>query len=147
MTTIRAAKLADAAAIAELARELGHPATDTAEVAANLAEVTDDATELTLVALDDQGVICGFARAVVEQFVVDAPFAELAALVVAADARGRGIGRALLRAVEAWARESGFSTLVIRSNVVRTRAHRFYLREGCVEQKRQVVFVKSLPQA
>jgi hypothetical protein len=32
----------------------------------------------------------------------------------------------------------------VRSNVVRERAHRFYLREGYVERKRQVVFDKTL---
>jgi hypothetical protein len=32
----------------------------------------------------------------------------------------------------------------VRSNVVRRDAHRFYLREGYAEQKRQAVFVKRL---
>lgn len=147
MTTIRAATADDAAAVAELARQLGHPATGTALVAANLAAAARDAGGLTLVALDDAGAVCGFARGVTQQFVVDEPFAELAALVVADSARSRGVGKALLEAVESWAHAGGYATLVIRSNVIRVRAHRFYLREGCTEKKRQVVFVKSLPVA
>lgn len=144
MTTIRAATAGDAEAVADLSRQLGHPTTAAPLVAANLARIADDATGVALVALDDAGHVCGFARAVTEEFVVDAPFAELAALVVADAARSRGVGKALLTAVEAWARAAGFQSLTIRSNVIRTRAHQFYLREGCIEQKRQVVFVKPL---
>jgi hypothetical protein len=32
----------------------------------------------------------------------------------------------------------------VRSNVIRERAHRFYLREGYAEKKRQAVFLKQL---
>jgi hypothetical protein len=32
----------------------------------------------------------------------------------------------------------------VNSNVVRERAHRFYLREGYTERKRQAVFFKQL---
>jgi hypothetical protein len=32
----------------------------------------------------------------------------------------------------------------VRSNVIRERAHRFYLREAYAERKRQVVFEKPL---
>ena len=71
--------------------------------------------------------------------------ADGAALVVADAARGQGVGAALLHAVEAWARQQGYGTLYVRSNVVRGRAHHFYLREGYVEVKRQAVFRKDVP--
>jgi GNAT superfamily N-acetyltransferase len=74
----------------------------------------------------------------------EVPFAELAGLVVGDSARSRGIGALLLRAAEDWARNRGFARLRVRSNVVRERAHRFYLREGYIERKRQVVFDKTL---
>jgi hypothetical protein len=48
----------------------------------------------------------------------------------------------LLAAAEAWAREQGFASMRVRSNVLRERAHRFYLREGYLEKKRQAVFLK-----
>ena len=55
-----------------------------------------------------------------------------------ADHRASG----LLAAAEAWAREHGFASMRVRSNILRERAHRFYLREGYIEKKRQAVFLK-----
>jgi GNAT superfamily N-acetyltransferase len=72
------------------------------------------------------------------------PFVELAALVVDERARGSGAGAMLLAAVEARAREQGFTSVRVRSNVLRERAHRFYVREGYIEKKRQAVFLKRL---
>ena len=74
----------------------------------------------------------------------DAPFAELAGLVVDDAVRGAGVGAALLNAAEAWARSEGFATMRVRSNVVRERAHRFYEREGYERIKAQAVFRKAL---
>jgi len=59
-------------------------------------------------------------------------------------ARSLGVGARLLAAAEAWSRDAGFARMRVRSNVVRERAHRFYVREGYVERKRQVVFEKDL---
>jgi GNAT superfamily N-acetyltransferase len=50
----------------------------------------------------------------------------------------------LLAAVEAWARERDFSSVRVRSNVLRERAQRFYQRKGYIEKKRQAVFLKRL---
>ena len=58
--------------------------------------------------------------------------------------RGVGVGAQLLHAAEQWAAKNGFGRMRVRSNVVRERAHRFYLREGYRERKRQVVFDKDL---
>jgi len=58
--------------------------------------------------------------------------------------RSQGIGSALLRAAETWAREHGLTRMRVNSNVIRERAHRLYLREGYVENKRQAVFFKPL---
>jgi GNAT superfamily N-acetyltransferase len=63
-------------------------------------------------------------------------------LVVSETARGQRVGSALLAAAEAWAREQGFASMRVRSNIMRERAHRFYLREGYTEKKRQAVFLK-----
>lgn len=49
-----------------------------------------------------------------------------------------------LAATEAWTCEQGFASVRVRSNVLRERAHRFCLREGCIEKKRQAVFLKRL---
>jgi GNAT superfamily N-acetyltransferase len=46
------------------------------------------------------------------------------------DHRSRGIGKALLDAAKAWARERGATHLELDSAETRTDAHRFYEREG-----------------
>lgn len=51
-------------------------------------------------------------------------------LAVHPDRRSRGIGKALLDAAKAWARERGATHLELDSAEPRTDAHRFYEREG-----------------
>lgn len=144
MTTIRAAARTDAEALARLSGELGYPA-DTLAIGRRLGEIAAHHAGAVLVAVDAQGGVCGFAHARPERSVITDPFIDLAALVVAETARGAGVGKALLAAVEAWARQQAFTTIRVRSSVVRERAHQFYLREGYVENKRQAVFLKQLP--
>jgi GNAT superfamily N-acetyltransferase len=69
---------------------------------------------------------------------------EIAGLVVDAAARGRRIGAALVSAAEAWAAERDCQALRVRCNVVRKRAHAFYLRERFREIKEQKVFERKI---
>ncbi|HET7930657.1 MAG TPA: GNAT family N-acetyltransferase [Rhodanobacteraceae bacterium] len=140
---IRAATTDDAVPLAVLSGQLGYPA-DAATVLRRLDGVVSHQAGVVLVAVDDQHALSGFAHVEPRHLLVAEPFAELAALVVSENARGQGVGNALLAAVETWTRERGFSAVRVRSNVVRERAHRFYLRAGYSERKWQAVFVKSL---
>src|SRR5213596_2217368 len=54
-------------------------------------------------------------------------------LVVTARRRSQGIGRRLLDASTAWARERGCTHLELNSAVTRTDAHRFYLASGMTQ--------------
>jgi len=65
-------------------------------------------------------------------------------LVVASSARSHGVGSRLMEVAEAWALARGLREVVVRSNVIRDRAHAFYTRIGYQEQKRQVKFKKRL---
>ena len=143
MTSIRAARHADADALSSLSGQLGYPA-DAADIARRLHEMAMNHTGEVLVAEAEDGAVVGWAEASLQRRLVHDTRVELAGLIVADGARGCGVGTALLRAVEAWARERGLPELVVRSNVVRERAHRFYLREGYAEKKRQVVFSRRL---
>lgn len=71
-------------------------------------------------------------------------YVEISGLIVDAEARGRGIGALLLRAVEAWAAELGVPSVRLRANIVRVDAHRFYEREGFARRKTQYMFEKAL---
>jgi GNAT superfamily N-acetyltransferase len=86
--------------------------------------------------------ITGFIALEIVQSLLSGEMAEIAALVVDETQRDHGIGAALVRAAERWAREHGFRQIRVRSNVIRTDAHRFYEREGYAPFKDQRVFEK-----
>lgn len=137
---VRAATPADAEALASLSGQLGYPA-DVPTILRRLAQVERG---VVLVALDAEGAVCAMAHADPRHLLITEPFVELEELVVDEAVRGAGAGAMLLAAVEAWAYEQGFTSVRVRSNVLRERAHRFYLREGYIEKKRQAVFLKWL---
>jgi len=58
--------------------------------------------------------------------------------------RSAGAGKLLLDEAERWAREHGCSAVNLRSNVIRERAHQFYLRNGYEHYKTQKAFRKKL---
>ncbi len=141
--TIRPASRDDAAALAALSDQLGYPAS-AEEIASRLAALRERPEHEVLCA-EQGGVVLGWVHVFGARILVAAPFAEIGGLVVDADRRGRGVGAALLRAAEAWAAARGYVHLRVRSNVVRTEAHRFYERRGYERAKQQAVFVKRLP--
>jgi GNAT superfamily N-acetyltransferase len=137
---VREATPADAEALASLSGQLGYPA-DVPTIVRRLARVERG---VVLVALGAEGTVCGMAQAEPRRLLIAEPFVELAALVVDEAARRSGAGAMLLAAVEAWTREQGFSSVRVRSNVLRGRAHRIIKREGYIEKKRPAVFMKRL---
>jgi GNAT superfamily N-acetyltransferase len=58
------------------------------------------------------------------------PRAEVAALIIDRAERGQGIGAALLKSAEDWAKTQELPLIRIRSNTKREGAHRFYQRNG-----------------
>jgi GNAT superfamily N-acetyltransferase len=137
---VRGATPADAEALASLSGQLGYPA-DVPTILRRLAQVEHG---VVLVALDAKGAVCAVAHAEPRHLLIAEPLVELEALVVDEAVRGAGAGAMLLAAVEAWARERDFSSVRVRSNVLRERAQRFYQRKGYIEKKRQAVFLKRL---
>jgi GNAT superfamily N-acetyltransferase len=139
---IRAARAGDAAAIAVLAGQLGYPATRE-EIEGRLEEMNGREVQVVLVA-EAQGRVIGWAHVAVEGHLVADVRAELRALVVAEEQRSGGVGRLLLEAAENWAREQSCGEIGLRSNVLRERAHPFYLRHGYEHCKTQKTFRKKL---
>lgn len=105
-----------------------------------LAELADHAV---YVASQDGAVVGWIDVGVAFHLPID-PRAEIGGLVVTANTRGNGVGRELLLRAEQWAKERGFSHVLVRSNVFRKAAHRFYLREGYERTKTSAVFTKRL---
>ena len=58
--------------------------------------------------------------------------------------RSLGIGEKLLERAEQWASEKRCRAIGLRCNVIRERAHVFYLRHGYEDKKTQKSFRKAL---
>ena len=141
--TCREMRNEDAPRVAELAGELGYPST-AAQILARKSELDRLGQSGIFVAEGAEGGVIGWII-VGEMCSLELdPHAEVKGLVVASEARNRGVGVLLMEAGEAWARARGLREMVLRSNVIRDRAHAFYRRIGYEEQKRQVKFRKRL---
>jgi GNAT superfamily N-acetyltransferase len=139
---IRRAGPEDAGRLAELSIELGYPMT-AAEAADRLGDLEASGDHALLVA-DEGGTAVGWIQVSLPRIFETPKSAEIAGLVVDSAARGRGIGRRLVEAAAAWAAERGCIAVRVRSNVIRERAHAFYVREGFREIKTQKVLEKEL---
>jgi GNAT superfamily N-acetyltransferase len=125
--TVRRARPDDVAAMAELVSQLGYPV-DAKRLATRLARLPDS----TAVFVTDD--VTGLAALDVRQGLQnDAPRAQLVALVVHEDARGRGVARQLVAAVEAAARAAGCAQLTVVSGDHRPDAHAAYRALGYAE--------------
>ena len=70
--------------------------------------------------------------------------ANILGLAVAADFRRQGIGSALLKRAEEWARENGAISMRLNSGESRKQAHEFYRAQGYTDDKKQLRFIKEL---
>jgi len=110
----RAARPADAPAIARLLVQLGYPTTPAA-MRRRLGPILARPDYHTLV-VDAGGAVAGFIGAcLVPSYELDDAYVRVLDLVVDRGARGAGIGSALLAAVEAWARQEGSRVVVVNA--------------------------------
>ena len=141
---IRRARLSDAPAVAELSGQLGYP-TPEKEMADRLAHlIRHPRFGAVLIAENSEGKIVGWLHVSVT-LLLEVPLrAEVNGLVIAEGQRSSGSGAKLLEAAEVWAKTKGCTSMSVRSNVVRDRAHSFYLRNGYEHYKTQKAFRKAL---
>ena len=142
-TTIRPMRDDDAGRVAELTAQLGYPSTP-AEIAARFAHVSSRPDDDVLVAVDDRDRPIGWIQVSRFASLEAGEVALIGGLVVDESYRSAGIGDALLAAGEAWGRQHGAKTMLVRSRVTRERAHRFYERHGYATVKTSHVFEKPL---
>jgi (aminoalkyl)phosphonate N-acetyltransferase len=90
-----------------------------------------------------EGRPVGWVHAATSEFVEAECFVVIGGLVVDRGRRRQGIGKALMRAAEDWARSQGCSIVRLRTSAGRTAAHRFYEQLGYTNVKKYS-FVKSL---
>jgi GNAT superfamily N-acetyltransferase len=140
---IRQAEPEDARALAQLLLELGYP-DEPERVAGRVGRFAAEPSSLFLVA-EDGGDLVGLASASVMPLAhEDGSWCRLSALVVAHARRRAGAGRALVEAVEAFARERGCSLVEVTSGErpEREAAHGFYAALGYEEVSRR--FLKEV---
>jgi GNAT superfamily N-acetyltransferase len=140
---VRRARSTDAARIAELSGQLGYP-TSAKEMRARLRDVLKDKEGACFLAESREGGLVGWIHVSTTPLLEVERRAEVNGLVVDETARSQGAGALLLAAGEKWARGKRCKSMSVRSNVLRERAHGFYLRNGYEHYKTQKAFRKEL---
>ncbi len=143
---IRQATASDIAAMNELFRkDLGYEGC-TLEIVEKQFAGLDNSREAVFVAEvgDDSGHIAGVIHIEKYNVLYFPTMANILGLAVAADFRRQGIGSALLKQAEEWARENGASSMRLNSGESRKQAHEFYRTQGYTDNKKQLRFIKDL---
>ncbi|HET6929817.1 MAG TPA: GNAT family N-acetyltransferase [Candidatus Acidoferrum sp.] len=140
---VRRARLAEAERVAELAGQLGYP-TPAKVMRLRLKEALKDKDGACFVAGTKEGGLLGWIHVSTTPLLEVERRAEVNGLVVDEKARSHGAGALLLGAAEKWARGKRCKGMSVRSNVLRERAHGFYLRNGYEHYKTQKAFRKGL---
>lgn len=123
------------------------PDAEVAELDAEVARMLVDPNQPIFVAEREGGGLCGMVEAGVRPFangVDEQPCVFVEGWWVDADMRRSGIGRALVGAVEEWARGRGFHELGSDAELHNTISHRAHEALGFEERERVVYFRKRL---
>ena len=124
------------------------PDEDPSDLAQSIDPLLTDDNQVAFVAERPAGGgLCGMLEASVRPFangVDEQPCAFVEGWWVDADVRRQGIGRALIAAVEAWAREHGFHELGSDALIDNLQSHAAHRALGFEERERTVNFRKFL---
>jgi len=125
MIFIRLLADGDYEGVSRISAQLGYPATPD-EVAERFANIRSRSDHFVRVACNAEGVVIGWVHAHFMDRLHVARYADVAGLVVDESARRQGAARALMQAVEGWARSHNLPRIRLRSGQHRTDAHAFY---------------------
>lgn len=142
---IRVAVSSDAQDIAQLTAQLGYDVT-ASSVTERLSRILSRQDQHFLIAEVD-GHLVGWLHAATSEYVESGAFVVIGGLVVDSNHRRTGIGRALMKHGEEWAKKQGCSVVRLWSSAARTASHQFYERLGYRNIKTQYSFLKSLDAA
>ncbi len=98
--------------------------------------------QAVLVAEDTQGRCLGFVSVSRQRHFTGEEQAYIGELVVAEEAEGRSVGRALIARAEAWGREVGYRLIALETGMANRHARSFYEHLGYDEES--VTLVKVL---
>ena len=138
---IRQCEIMDAKAIYELnIREMGYdyPKEKTEE---KLKQLLKSDKDKIFVALIDN-IVVGYVHANDYDVIYAPHMKNIMGIAVSSNFKKKGIGRALLTAIEDWAQKSGAEGVRLVSGAMRTGAHEFYRHCGYGGDKQQTNFMK-----
>ncbi len=139
---VRRAEVGDAAALADLMTQLGYP-TRTSEMEMRMEGIRADKNYATFVAVSG-GKVCGMIGTRTSySYEHNSPGAAILALVVSDKMRGRGVGRALMTAMEHDLAQKNIRRVAVYTHFRRTDAHEFYEKVGYT--KNGFRLIKELP--
>ena len=140
---IRQATVSDIPAMNELFRkDLGYEEC-TLEIVEKQFAGLDNSREAVFIAEADSGRIAGVIHVEKYNVLYFPTMANILGIAVAADFRRQGIGSALLKRAEEWARENGAFSMRLNSGESRKQAHEFYRAQGYTDDKKQLRFIKA----
>jgi ribosomal protein S18 acetylase RimI-like enzyme len=138
---IRAATIADAAALIALMRELGYEVTEPL-LGEKLTGLARSEHDQVLVATDGEALIGCIACHVLEPLHTRGRLGRITALVIDPGHQRRGVGGRLLAAAQAFFTARGCARIEVASGEHRSAAHAFYLAQGFSPTSRR--FIKTL---
>jgi aminoglycoside 6'-N-acetyltransferase I len=112
-----------------------------------IEEVLSNVSEAVFVAERPEGGLCGFVEASIRPWAEGCesrPVGYIEGWYVDPDMRRRGIGRALVEAVEAWARSKGCRQMASDAELWNIVSHQAHGALGFTETARLVLFKKDL---
>lgn len=96
---------------------------------------------VVFVAEDTRNERLGFASVSRDQHFTGVLQAYIGELAVREEMEGRGVGRALVRACERWARDEGYTQIVLDTGYANARGRRFYEQLGFKEESVKLVHI------
>jgi len=138
--SIRRITASDVASAAALLAELGYPTTE-ADLGERLKAIATNPDDAVLVAAEDGNILGLVSVHSFEMIHRPGRLGRITSLIVAASARGRGLGTNLLAAAEKHLRAYGCAKLEVTSGEQRSSAHDFYAANGYKEER--VRFTKT----
>lgn len=130
----------DLETIQRLMLELGY-SVELTQLGKNIREIYKKGGKIFVAEIDGETV--GSVCVLMDARLAEGVYAEIVSLVVSERARGKGIGKKLVKEAEAWAGKR-VNKVRVRANEIRSSAHAFYKSQGYVEIKTQKIFIKKL---
>lgn len=139
---IRKANVRDALAIAKISSDdLGYKCDE--ELVSKRLINLDHKREAVFVA-EIEEVIVGYIHAETYNLLYYESMINILGIAVASAYRKQGVGKALLKHTEIWAKELGINIIRLNSGGTRKEAHDFYRAMGFDSEKEQICFNKRI---